>query len=281
MTFRATRFALAAALTSALASALAPALAQTNTPPTPTKWGALTLKITRSPMTDNSMPAARLTLSNGSRTIFTVSDSSVEAELVPLRPGGLPELVVTTFSGGAHCCSTAYIFTQDIGGVQNIGILDAGNYGFRPVDFNKDGTSELLVGVDSLAYFDYSYADSPSLSSVIGWDGIRLADRTRAYAYVPEQEAARELKELRSRMIEFPELESLTPRLSGYYGNMILAGRGAEAERVIAALPGVPRLKAWFAAHRTALIDALYAQPERRLRAVNSPVYPVPETETP
>ncbi|MDB5045822.1 MAG: hypothetical protein JWQ08_1872 [Deinococcus sp.] len=281
MTVRFARLALALALTPVLASAPAPALAQRTPPPAPTKWGALTLKLTRAPMTDDSMPAAKLTLSNGTRTILTVSDFAVDAELVSLRPGGLPELVINTFSGGAHCCTTGYIFTQDTGSVQNIGILDGGNYGFRAEDFNKDGTSELLVGVDALAYFDYSYADSPALLTVIGWDGIRLTDRTRAYAYVPGQEAARELKELRSRMIEYPDLESLKPRLSGYYGNMVLAGRGAEAEKVIAALPGAAPLKAWFAANRTALIDALYAQPERRLRAVNSPVYPIPEAPAP
>lgn len=267
------------ALALALSPIMAPALAQAATPPTPTKWGGLSIQLTRASMTDDSLPAARLTLRNGTRTIFTVSDFGIEAKLIPLRPGGMPELVVRTFSGGAHCCSTSYIFTQDTGSVQNIGIIDESNYGFSPVDLNKDGTFELVFVLDTLAYFDYSYADSPGLSSVIGWDGIRLADRTRAYTYVPAQAAARELKELRSRMIDSPDLESLTPRLSGYYGNMILAGRGAEAEKVIAALPGVAPLKAWFAANRTALISALYGEPERRVQAVNSTVYPIPVPE--
>ncbi|THF69414.1 hypothetical protein E7T06_12040 [Deinococcus sp. Arct2-2] len=267
------------ALALALSPIMAPALAQAKTPVTPTKWGGLSIQLTRAAMTDDSMPAARLTLRNGTRTIFTISDFAVEAKLIPLRPGGMPELVVSTFSGGAHCCSTSYIFTQDTGSVQNIGIINESNYGFSPVDLNKDGTFELVFVLDTLAYFDYSYADSPGLSSVIGWDGIRLADRTRAYAYVPSQEAARELKELRSRMIDYPDLESLTPRLSGYYGNMILAGRGAEAEKVIAALPGVAPLKAWFAANRTGLISALYGEPERRVQAVNSTVYPIPVPE--
>ncbi|ANE43369.1 hypothetical protein [Deinococcus puniceus] len=265
------------ALALALSPVVAPVSAQAATPPTPTAWGGLTIKLTRAPMTDNSMPAAKLTLSNGTRTIFTVSDFDIGVQLVQLRPGGLPELVVSTFSGGAHCCLTAHIFTQDTGGVQNIGILDAGNYGFLPVDFNKDGTSELLVGLDSLAYYDYSYADSPSLNAVIGWDGIRLADRTRAYTYVPAQAAARELKDLQSRMTESPELEYLKSRISGYYGNMILAGKGAEAERVLATvLAKSAPAKAWFAANRTGLISALYGEPDRRLKIVNSPVYPVP-----
>ncbi|MFB9993924.1 hypothetical protein ACFFLM_18375 [Deinococcus oregonensis] len=272
------------ALALALSPVVAPALAQANPPATPTKWGTLSLQLTRAPMTDDTLPAARLTLRNGNRTIFTVSDFNVEAKLIPLRPGGQPELVVRTFSGGAHCCSTSYIFTQDTGSVQNIGIIDESNYGFSPVDLNKDGTFELVFILDTLAYFDYSYADSPGLSSVIGWDGIRLADRTRAYAYVPGQEAARELKELQSRMIEFPDLESLKPRISGYYGNMILAGRGVEAEKVLATvLAKSAPAKAWFAAHRTALISALYGEPERRVQTVNSTVYPIPtpEDETP
>ncbi|GAA4004285.1 hypothetical protein GCM10022631_14040 [Deinococcus rubellus] len=53
-----------------------------------------------------------------------VNGSFVNAELQPLRPGGLPELVISSFSGGAHCCTTDLIYTQDDGQLENLGVLD-------------------------------------------------------------------------------------------------------------------------------------------------------------
>ncbi|GAA5511861.1 hypothetical protein Dcar01_00575 [Deinococcus carri] len=247
------------------------------------KWGNLTVTVTPRPE-GNYDAEAQAVVKNGSRTVLTVRGWNVAAELQPLRPGGLPELVLTTFSGGAHCCSVNYVFTQDGGRVENLAILDSGNYGVQFADLNGDGTKELLFASDSLAYYDWSYAASPALRTVLGWDGVRLADRTRAYAYVPAQEAARNLRDLLGTLGQpdaFPD--DLKARLGGYYANMILAGQGVQAEAVLRAqvFPKSPALHDWFRQNRTGLIDATYAQPEGRVRAVNSTTYPLKDPNEP
>jgi hypothetical protein len=75
----------------------------------------------------------------------------------------------------------------------------------------------------------------------------------------------------------------IKPRLGGYFANMVLAGRGAEAEKVLATqiFPKLPALKTWYVAHRTALVNSTYGQPEGRLQVADSKAYPLPREEQP
>ncbi|GMA17382.1 hypothetical protein GCM10025871_37130 [Deinococcus metallilatus] len=264
-------------LLAALLSLLPPARAEPA--PQVLKWGNLTVTVTPRPA-ENFEAEARAVVKNGTRTVLTVKGWNVAAELQPLRPGGLPELVLSTYSGGAHCCVTYYAFTQDTGSVENLAIIEGGNYGVRFMDLNGDGTKELLFASDTLAYYDWSFATSPALLTVLGWDGVRLADRTRAYAYIPAQEAGRNLRDLLNGLGSL-SAEELRARLGGYYANMILAGQGTQAEQVLRAqvfTKSAP-LRDWFRQHRTGLINATYAQPEGRMQAVNSPTYPLPSPQ--
>ncbi|CAM3199110.1 hypothetical protein DEDE109153_03165 [Deinococcus deserti] len=244
------------------------------------KWGTLTVQV--SPRDDARNTEAVAVVRNGTRTVLKVTGWSLTAELQPLRPGGRPELVISDFSGGAHCCQTVYLFTQDTGPVRNLGILDGGNYGATFTDLNRDGLKEILFASDVLAYYDWSYAVSPSLNTVLGWDGVRLADRTRAYSYVPAQEGARNLTDLKAMLKQpQPDVPFLRARVGGYYGNMILAGRGLEAEQVLTReiFSRSAALKHWFAQHRSGLIDATYAQPEGRIRVMEGQLYPIPRDD--
>ncbi|BDP42287.1 hypothetical protein DAETH_22560 [Deinococcus aetherius] len=244
-------------------------------------WGPMTVTVTPRPQNASNPEAqARAVVRQGARTVLAVTGWDVKAEFQPLRPGGEPELVLTAFSGGAHCCFTTYVFTRDTGPVENLGIIDGGDYGLRFADLNGDGTREIILGSNTLAYYDWSFAESPFLLTVFGWDGVRLADRTRAYPYVPAQEAARNLRELLNGLKAPPTADdpsNLKARLGGYYANMILAGQGTRAEAVLAAqvFTKSPALRDWFRQHRTGLINATYAQPEGRLQVVNSDRYPL------
>ncbi|MFC4453216.1 hypothetical protein [Deinococcus sonorensis] len=271
-----------AALTALLLAPLS--LAQPAAPAPLTHWGRYTLQFTPRPSPDDGTGTARLTLRDGTRTVLTVSEWDVQAELQPLRPGGQPELVVTAYSGGAHCCFTYLMYTQDQGALENLGVLNGTNYGARFADLNGDGTREIIVGLDNLAYYDWSFAGSPGMQAVLGWDGVRLADRTRAYPYVPAQEAARNLERLRNNLADptLEGLEGLAASASGYLDNMLLAGRGVEAERLLQTqiFPKSPALQRWFAAHRGDVIGAIYGQPEARLSILTGPVWP-PKKTTP
>ncbi|MEF2278689.1 hypothetical protein V3W47_10280 [Deinococcus sp. YIM 134068] len=258
-------------------------VASAQTPQTQTlQWGALTVSVTPRPP-GGSDTEARAVISNRSRTLLTVKGWAVEAVLRSIRPGGQPELVLSAYSGGAHCCTTLYVFTQDTGRVENLAVFEAGDDPGRWADLNGDGTQELVWGSNTLAYYDWSFAASPFPVTVLGWDGVRLADRTRAFAYVPGQRAARELREVLSGLDAGEGTDDLKPRLAGYFANMVLAGRGAEAEGVLntQVFPRSPGLRTWFTTHRTGLVNATYAQPEGRVRAVNSAVYPLKEPGQP
>ena len=143
-----------------------------------------------------------LLIKDGTRIVLDVTDVDIDMSLHTLRPGGPLELVLTMFSGGAHCCTTSLIYTQDHGTFENIGMLDQGDFPAGYQELNHDGTEEILTYSNNLAYYDWSFASSPAINGVLGWDGQRLADRTRAYAYVPVQAAARYLKELQKELAD-------------------------------------------------------------------------------
>jgi hypothetical protein len=108
--------------------------------------------------------------------------SEIEVNFVEMAGGGLPELNIEAYSGGAHCCEVDYYFTQD-GGLRNLLIFVGGNSeGPKPRDLNGDGRPEFIVGSDVLANFgELCYACSPWVQMVIGWDGKAYRDQTKAY----------------------------------------------------------------------------------------------------
>ncbi|WP_456831403.1 hypothetical protein [Deinococcus sp. UYEF24] len=125
------------------------------------------------------------TVREGQHHLVTVSDQVLEASLHPLRPGGLPELVLSGFSGGAHCCTHYTLFSQDAGRLENIGILDGGDFGVAFKDLQHDGIQEILYSSNALVSYDYSYAASLSLETVLGWEGPRLVDQTAEFFQIP------------------------------------------------------------------------------------------------
>ncbi|WP_407539371.1 hypothetical protein Q0M94_14535 [Deinococcus radiomollis] len=277
------RLGLVGLLLSAACTLSRPADAQATAPVTPKSWGRYTLKLSPSPTAGTQVGSQTLTLLDGKKVVLKVSGFFVSAELQLLRPGGLPELVVSSFSGGAHCCTTYLIYTQDNGRLENMGILDMGNYGVGFQDLNGDGNKEVIVQSDNLAYYDWSYAESPDLKTVLGWDGLRLADRTRFYAYLPAQNAAYYLKQAREvPTTDATYFDSLKSMVSGYFGNLILAGKGVEAEKLIMDqfFPRSPLLKAWWPKHRNELIGLTYGQPEARITVSNTAVWPKPDENT-
>lgn len=262
-------------LTLLLLASLGLAAAQDDQPQTLT-WGAYTVKVAPRPQ-GNFSAEATATVTQGGKTLLTVRDWNIGASLKQLRPGGLPELLLEAYSGGAHCCTTYYAFTQDAGGLQNLFVLEAGNYGANFSDLNGDGTLELVFSSDAFAYYDYSYAASPDVRYVLGWDGVRLADLTRRYAYVPEQAAARYLRDL-TRPLKPDEDwgETRKAALVGFYANRVVAGSGAAAEATLNSqvFPNDPRLRAWFAAHRGEILSTLYSDPGARLSITGAKVLP-------
>jgi hypothetical protein len=93
------------------------------------------------------------------------------------------ELLVSTYSGGAHCCETLRVWALEKK-PRKILEYDAGNAGgFELKDLDGDGRQELVLGDDSFAYFgDLCYACSPSQMPMVACSTAKgLEDCTRKY----------------------------------------------------------------------------------------------------
>lgn len=86
---------------------------------------------------------------------------------------GRPNAIVECYSGGAHCCSTTYVYdlAEDLMAIE-LPPSPGGNAGADFVDLDGDGTYEVLTADDSFAYAYCSYAASPAVRVVLALDFI-------------------------------------------------------------------------------------------------------------
>ncbi len=93
--------------------------------------------------------------------------------IIDLIRGGNKELIITQYSGGAHCCeyNWVYSYESDIKVVLNS--YDYGTLGFmsEPEDLNGDGNCELLFQNLTFTYFyRCCYAASPANAIIFEYD---------------------------------------------------------------------------------------------------------------
>lgn len=150
----------------------------------------------------------------GNRKIF--SDENYFDSMLPLRrlkeiPSPNCQSAITSFfSGGAHCCTTAILFTN-CSDKENVFLIDLSHGSMEQVkylDLKKDGTRQILVKDFSFSYYSptdklsLSFAASPVVTRLLTFDGIKLKpDNPNQFSkfYMDMlQEADRELKKLRS-----------------------------------------------------------------------------------
>jgi hypothetical protein len=86
---------------------------------------------------------------------------------------GVPDLVLHGWSGGAHCCHTAWVFS--LGDECELLAEVAGEHSeveIRQAD--DDPALELVVRDWALAYWPFDFAGSASVEVVLDWDGRTL-----------------------------------------------------------------------------------------------------------
>ncbi len=101
--------------------------------------------------------------------------------LQDLDGNGIAEVVVRTFSGGAHCCTNYTIYTlQNHQFMQTeTGFLDGIGGTFQ--DLNKDGKIEFLTSDNSFLYAFSSYAGSFAPSRIYTFINGKFNNVTRQY----------------------------------------------------------------------------------------------------
>jgi hypothetical protein len=97
----------------------------------------------------------------------------------------LPQVVIMSYTGGAHCCTDTKILTADSSGSWHLvdgGTLD-GDTPYRFIDLNKDGSSELVSVDNSFLYAFGCYACSYAPTRISKLAGLELRDVTREPIY--------------------------------------------------------------------------------------------------
>jgi hypothetical protein len=126
----------------------------------------------------------RLTIQKSGRLLVTLTDWTItSADCLDLTDDRIPELLVRTFSGAAHCCETVRVFALEA--APRLILLYEGNnaQGVEVRDINGDGLPELLLGDDTFAYFgDLCPACAPARLPLVACfaDG-RFRDCTREF----------------------------------------------------------------------------------------------------
>lgn len=130
-------------------------------------------------------------ISLGGVTYATIEDQVIELGATDGRgstPIGIgedingdkaPDLIVTQYSGGAHCCFSYSIVTFDGPAPRVIAHIPAADGGAAFVDIDGDGVLEMRVQEQAFRYWKTSFAESPAPEVILRWDGA-------AYVVAPE-----------------------------------------------------------------------------------------------
>lgn len=142
-----------------------------------------------------------------------------------------PEALVSTWSGGAHCCITCYYLRLGSSPRLLGGFYGRNSDCGEAKDLDGDKRLEMVTEDDVFAYFDSSFGASPRLPFIYGYRNGRFVDRTRELysaelLRISEQARADALMEKRTNTMFFP-----TRLVVEWYGAAELAGHGDRALR--------------------------------------------------
>lgn len=190
------------------------------------RQGALTASLRQRPFTDNGVRGTRPVVTvtvNGQRVGELVGEPGRSpnavvqiAEMDPANP--YPEVLLSSFTGGAHCCNDMVVLTSDRSGrvwkPVRLGPFDGGPI---PAEDPSRSGRFVIVSIDNrfLYRFD-SYAGSYPPTRVWALEGLRFVDVSRQPQYRPLHRAT--LSRMQQTLAETPQA-----------GNGVLAGYVATA----------------------------------------------------
>jgi hypothetical protein len=170
------------------------------------------------------------------RVVFTVrledaeaEEPSATAEVMRLDLSTpAPQVVMTAFTFGAHCCTITRIATVLASGEWRV--LDAGQLdgeGYRFVDIDNDGAKELVSYDNSFLYAFASYAESNAPSRITKLAGSDLNDVTNEPKY--RAFLRRRLQQMEADAKKDPNLWHSNGFLGGWVAAKSLVGEVDEA----------------------------------------------------
>ncbi len=224
-------------------------------------WGPYTV-VVEDFVDESGLEMQRLLLQKDGEETVLAEDYLVSAELAEVTGEGLPELIVNTYSGGAHCCNTVSIFSLQDGEVITLSSGGWGSGGLAMVrDSDGDGRAELTL-VKIYEYIDgLCFACSPAVWRTFVWNDGLFVDATKRY---PDstQKAAQDALAALEKALDSQSADGfdLIFHATTYWVNSYALGRGEEAwARLAARLP--PEVMNWLKKNRIELLHPFSALP--------------------
>lgn len=222
------------------------------------------------PVTSAVERYARITIKRDGRVMGTISGEAISGvDCVDVTGDRRPEVIVETWSGGAHCCSTMQVFLLQPS-FRRILSYQAGSAAGFVARRAPGGRLGLVLGDDGLAYYDdLCFACSPTHMPLVAcYAGGRFVECTRQFPGLI-QEAIRisqdQLKEALASTHESRPLYMKGAALGIYAGHALL-GRGADGLTMVRRMAPDPEVNAWLARQRDGVMRWIGSRPARLTR---------------
>lgn len=155
------------------------------------------------------------------------ADPPVGVQIAELDGGNpYPEVVVSFYTGGAHCCSETRVVTASPDGSKWT-TVDLGQFDGGPLlatDLNRDGRYEFMIRDNVFLYAFACYACSEAPLKLLAIDNGTVKDVTGDARFAPAHAAW-----LKTMIENVPEEGSdVNGFLAGYVGEKILLGEGKQ-----------------------------------------------------
>ena len=155
-----------------------------------------------------------------------VSDPPVSIQIAELDPGNAhPEVVVSFFTGGAHCCSVTHVVTSSTDGSDwttvHVGEFDGGP--LLAVDLDGDGIYEFETRDNAFLYAFGCYACSLAPLQVLALRDGKIEDVGSEARFGPAHAAW-----LKNMILSVPD-QDVNGFLAGYVGQKIRLGESQQA----------------------------------------------------
>ncbi len=217
-----------------------PATPQPKT--TQAKQGDTQAELIHTPSPEPGRDGWRLKITRQGKLLL---DSTIDRNQIPgiYRLGGLevkdlngdrePEVLLTNYSGGAHCCTSAHVYRFEANQYR-LSSKGFGNGGYSLRDSDKDGKLEFWSRDDAFAYRFIAYAGSRYPLQV--WEHTKgdWQDITRRYGGALKDDAFghwSNYQAMRQKLSPKPEqfeLSQLRASLAPYLADKYLLNQGAD-----------------------------------------------------
>lgn len=142
---------------------------------------------------------------------------------------GEPEVLLDLYSGGAHCCTSTWIYRFT--GTSYTGTpVEWGDFAYNLKDLDGDGIPELVTNDDRFAYAFTAYAEDWFPPRVMQYRAGKLSDVTRHFPALARVDAKRALKIYHSKNRRQLDLRGV---VAGYVADQYLLGHGSRGWKLV------------------------------------------------